>query len=43
VLVMGTKARAGLSGYLLGNTAEKILSRVDTDVMTIPMRKESGS
>jgi len=36
VLVMGTKARTGLSGYLIGNTAEKILSRVDVDVMTVP-------
>ncbi len=43
VLVMGTKARVGLSGYLIGNTAEKILSRVDTDVMTIPMSSESDT
>ncbi len=37
MLVMGTKARTGLAGYLIGNTAENILSRVDTDVMTIPL------
>ena len=41
VLVMGTKARVGLSGYLIGNTAEKILSRVNTDVMTVPMNSAS--
>ncbi|XOV85092.1 MAG: universal stress protein [bacterium] len=42
VLVIGTKARTGLSGLLIGNTAEKILSRVDTDVMTIPLLDDTS-
>lgn len=34
-LIVGTKARKGLKGALLGNTAEKILDQVDIDVLVI--------
>lgn len=36
LVVLGTVARAGLSGVLLGNTGEQILERVSTDVLVIP-------
>lgn len=36
VLVIGTKARRGVAGLLLGNTAEKLLHEVDSDVLTVP-------
>lgn len=36
VLVIGTKARTGLRAMILGNTAEKILHAVRTDVLTVP-------
>ena len=36
LVVLGTVARAGLSGVLLGNTGEQILERVDSDVLVIP-------
>lgn len=36
LLVLGTVARSGLSGVLLGNTAEQILERVDTHVLVVP-------
>ncbi len=35
LLVMGTVSRAGLSGFLVGNTAEKILHKVACSVLTI--------
>lgn len=35
VVVMGTLARAGLSGALMGNTAEQVLDRVECSVLTI--------
>lgn len=34
-LVMGTFARSGLSGYLIGNTAEDILLSIDSPVIAI--------
>jgi universal stress protein E len=34
-LIVGTKARKGLKGALLGNTAEKILDKVGIDVLVI--------
>lgn len=35
VIVMGTLARAGVSGMLIGNTAESVLSSVSTSVITL--------
>lgn len=43
LLVMGTAGRTGLSGFLIGNTAEKILHQVECSVLTIkPDRIENG-
>ncbi len=36
VLVIGCKARTGVSGYLIGNTAEKVLHRAEVDILAIP-------
>ncbi|MEM9621587.1 MAG: universal stress protein [Pseudomonadota bacterium] len=36
LLIVGTNARQGISGFVLGNTAEKILSHTTADVLTIP-------
>ncbi len=36
MVVIGTKARTGVTGYLMGNTAEKILHRAAVDVLTVP-------
>lgn len=35
VLVLGTKARKGLKGALLGNTAEKILDKLEIDILVV--------
>lgn len=35
LLVLGTVARGGLSGFLIGNTAEKILRRADCSILAI--------
>lgn len=35
VVVMATVARTGIPGLLIGNTAENVLSRIDTSVLTI--------
>ena len=35
VVVIGTQARSGLTGALLGNTAEKILDRLSCDVLVL--------
>lgn len=35
LIVMGTLSRAGLSGFFIGNTAEKILSEVNCSVLTV--------
>ena len=35
VIVMGTVGRAGLKGILIGNTAERILGRVECSVVTL--------
>lgn len=42
LLVLGTVARSGLRGVLLGNTAEQILERVDTHVLVIPPLRNTG-
>lgn len=34
-VILGTKARKGLKGALFGNTAEKILDKLDSDVLVI--------
>jgi len=35
LLVMGTIARTGVAGLVIGNTAEKILSRINCSVLAI--------
>ena len=35
IVVMGTLARTGISGKLIGNTAEKLLDIIDADVLTV--------
>jgi universal stress protein E len=35
LLVVGTHAREGVRGVLLGNTSERILHAVDCDVVTV--------
>lgn len=34
-MVMGTVARTGISGFFIGNTAEKILRNVNCSVLTV--------
>jgi nucleotide-binding universal stress UspA family protein len=36
IVVIGTHARSGIKGVLLGNTSERVLHAVPVDVMTIP-------
>lgn len=35
LLVMGTVSRTGIAGFLIGNTAEEVLNRVDCSVLTL--------
>jgi nucleotide-binding universal stress UspA family protein len=35
LLVMGTLCRSGVAGFLIGNTAEKVLNKVDCSVLTV--------
>jgi len=35
LLVMGTVCRAGIGGFLIGNTAEEVLNQIDCSVLTI--------
>ncbi len=35
IVVLGTLARTGVSGKLIGNTAEKLLDRVAADILTV--------
>lgn len=35
LIVMGTVSRAGIAGLLIGNTAEKVLRRVDCSMLTV--------
>ena len=35
VLIMGTIARTGLAGLLIGNTAEQVLEKADCSILTI--------
>jgi nucleotide-binding universal stress UspA family protein len=32
---MGTVCRTGVTGFLIGNTAEKVLNNVDCSVLTV--------
>lgn len=36
LVVMGTVARTGLKGVLLGNTAEQVAARLNTDLLVLP-------
>jgi universal stress protein E len=36
IVVIGTLARRGIEGKLIGNTAEKLLDIIDADLLTIP-------
>jgi universal stress protein E len=40
MVILGTVARTGIAGAAKGNTAERALDRLDTDVLTIPLRAE---
>ncbi len=35
IMIMGTLARTGIKGKLIGNTAEKLLDIVDADLLTV--------
>jgi nucleotide-binding universal stress UspA family protein len=35
LIVMGTPSRSGVAGFLIGNTAEKILHKVDCSVLVV--------
>jgi hypothetical protein len=35
IIVMGTVIRTGIAGFIVGNTAENILQRVDCSVLTV--------
>ena len=35
LVVMGTVSRKGLSGFLIGNTAEKVLNQLDCSVLAV--------
>ncbi len=35
ILVMGTIARTGISGFFIGNTAESILMQIDCSILAI--------
>ncbi len=36
LIVIGTVARSGVAGWISGNTAEKVLDRVECDVLALP-------
>ena len=38
LVVMGTVARTGIPGFLIGNTAERILHELDCSVLTVKPR-----
>ena len=35
LIIMGTVARTGISGFFIGNTAESVLNKVDSSVLTV--------
>ena len=38
LIVMGTVARSGIAGFFMGNTAEKILTKIDCSVLAVKPR-----
>lgn len=38
LIIMGTVARTGISGFIMGNTAEAILSQIDCSVLAVKPR-----
>ena len=38
LVVMGTVSREGVSGFLVGNTAERLLHRLDCSLLTVKPR-----
>ena len=36
LVVVGNSARSGLSGAISGNTVEKVLDKLDCDVLSMP-------
>jgi nucleotide-binding universal stress UspA family protein len=36
LVIVGTVARSGLQGVLLGNTAEQVLGRLNSDILVLP-------
>lgn len=43
LIVMGTVARTGLAGLVVGNTAEKVLARADCSLLTIKPKHSSST
>lgn len=43
LLVMGTRARTGLPGYLIGNTAERIFPRIKCSLLAIKPERATSS
>jgi nucleotide-binding universal stress UspA family protein len=35
LIVMGTVTRTGIAGFIIGNTAERVLQQVDCSVLTV--------
>ena len=35
ILVMGSVARSGIAGFLMGNTAENIMRKLDCDLVAL--------
>jgi nucleotide-binding universal stress UspA family protein len=35
ILIMGTVARTGISGFIIGNTAENILQKIDCSLLAL--------
>ena len=35
LVIMGNLARTGVAGYLIGNTAERIIDKADTGILTM--------
>lgn len=42
LVILGTAARRGLRGWMLGNTAEQILSRLEAGLLVLPPPSESN-
>ena len=35
IVIMGTLARTGIRGKIIGNTAEKLIDRIEADLLTV--------